>query len=54
MTKPHVSIHPSGENHIYTPSGVKVTATKAGMDLLYGPDFKDKVIKSANSDKKTN
>ena len=52
MSKPHVSMHSSGENHIYTPSGVKVTATKAGMDLLYGPGFKEKVVKSTTNTKK--
>lgn len=50
--RPHVSMHSSGENHIYTPSGIKVTATQAGMDLLYGPGFKEKVIESATSSSK--
>lgn len=50
--RPHVSIHSSGEKHIYTASGTKITATQAGMDLLYGPGFKEKVIESATSSSK--
>lgn len=52
VMKPHMSDHSSGEKHIYTPSGTKVIATQAGIDLLYGKGFRDKVIASATSTKK--